>query len=89
MFKNSNYENMSIQLHPGDRLVLYTDGITETRNTQGEHYGVERLSHFLCTRPKSDIDSLLTELFDTISAFSERAPIKDDQTLLILEINKE
>jgi serine phosphatase RsbU (regulator of sigma subunit) len=43
----------SVLYQPGDRLLLYTDGITEARNSAGESFGIKRLQEFLRTAPVS------------------------------------
>jgi len=45
------YGEVAMQLHPGDYLSLYTDGLLEARNTLGELYGFERLHELLSSRP--------------------------------------
>jgi hypothetical protein len=45
------FENVSLQLTIGDRLTLYTDGLLEARNTGGELFGFDRLSHLLAGGP--------------------------------------
>jgi phosphoserine phosphatase RsbU/P len=46
-FPNATYENMSVPFRSGDRLFLYTDGITEAHDSDGEEIGPERLREFL------------------------------------------
>ena len=43
----------SVHYQPGDRLIFYTDGITEARNSVHELFGIERLQEFLRTAPAS------------------------------------
>jgi serine phosphatase RsbU (regulator of sigma subunit) len=45
------YDDTAIELNPGDRCTLYTDGLLEARNAAGELYGFERLEELLRTRP--------------------------------------
>jgi serine phosphatase RsbU (regulator of sigma subunit) len=47
----AEYSEMQIQLHPGDHLSLYTDGLVEARSSTGEIYGFERLNALFETRP--------------------------------------
>ena len=44
VFPDTGYEQAELALASGDRLVFYTDGITESRNTDGDEYGEERLT---------------------------------------------
>jgi hypothetical protein len=47
----AEYSEVQIQLHPGDHLSLYTDGLVEARSSTGEIYGFERLNRLFATRP--------------------------------------
>jgi hypothetical protein len=47
------YDEVSMRLHPGDQLSLYTDGLLEARSTTGELYGFERLHRLLASRPSA------------------------------------
>jgi serine phosphatase RsbU (regulator of sigma subunit) len=71
-----------IQLAPGDSLVLYTDGITEAENAEGEEFGEGRLIEFLRAHSQLPAASLLHPLVAAIQAFSpgEQA---DDITLVV------
>ena len=46
-FADARYETRSIELRPGDRIVAFTDGIVEARNTRGEQFGEERLKELI------------------------------------------
>jgi serine phosphatase RsbU (regulator of sigma subunit) len=47
----ASYDEIVLELHPGDRLSLYTDGLLEARNATGELYGFDRMHTLLATRP--------------------------------------
>ncbi len=49
----AEYNEIQIQLHPGDHLSLYTDGLVEARSATGEIYGFERLNTLFATRPSA------------------------------------
>ncbi len=73
------------RLTPGDTLLLYTDGITEAPNANGEMYGLERLLSCLCEdvpSAKHIIDCVTHKL----SAFTDGAARQDDQTLLAMRV---
>ena len=44
IFPDNVYEQAEMPIAPGDRVVFYTDGITEARNPEGDEYGEERLA---------------------------------------------
>jgi len=73
----------AVSLGRGERLLLFTDGITETFNSAHEMFGTEGLDRALrcCSAsPQSMIDCVLTDLRD----FSRAAPAQDDRTLVAL-----
>ena len=70
----SSYGETTLQLHLGDQLSFYTDGVLEARNADGELYGFERLHSLFATRPTA------TEASQAAAAFGQ----DDDITVLIL-----
>ena len=81
-----NYVTHETQLQPGDRLVLYTDGMIEAANTQGELFGTQRLDQALCLCSGSSEQSIARVLAD-LERFTEGTPPADDRTLLIADIS--
>jgi len=79
------YEAMQTEISPGDRLFLYTDGITETFNPHDEEYGEERLAAFLQRHRDSSKQALLDALVEEVLAFSDGIRPRDDMTMLLLE----
>jgi sigma-B regulation protein RsbU (phosphoserine phosphatase) len=65
-FPNATYENMSVPFRSGDRLILYTDGITEARVSESGEFGREGLREFLAasngTEPALALDRLFTQI---------------------------
>lgn len=53
MLRRVNYDTATVQLEPGDTLLLFTDGITEAMNLRLEEYGEERLIELLSARASS------------------------------------
>ena len=82
------YHECTTQLHPGDTLVLYTDGITEARSPSGELFDVHRLDGTLashCGGPEQLVDQILA----TIEHFANGRPPADDRTLLVAQVRSE
>ena len=84
------YTNNTIKINPGDRLFIYTDGITEATNDYDELYGEERLLHILKTvqdkgkTPRDILDIVRNDLND----FVLEAPQFDDITMLSMVYKK-
>ena len=87
MFEKEEYEEKEVQLYPKDRVVFYTDGITEVRNEHNEQFGLERLTQLFSTNKEKSAEALKKIVFSDVSTFSRGVPLKDDQTLVILEID--
>ncbi|MHA6485330.1 PP2C family protein-serine/threonine phosphatase [Paenibacillus sp. strain BS8-2] len=83
-FPEFAYTNVNLKLDRGDRLIVYTDGITEAENEAQEQYSTSRLEHFLSmTKDYSNaeiIDALLMDVF----MFANGAPQSDDIAVLCL-----
>lgn len=65
---------------PGDQLLLYTDGVSETRNRQGEFYPLAERAHLLC---EPDPETALEAIRRDLSAHAH-GPLTDDAALLLL-----
>ena len=87
LFPEATYASLEIQIDPGDRIVLYTDGILESMNTAREEFGKSRLKNFLDASVSSAshlADALLLELRRWSATDVGRAQ-DDDITLLVLD----
>ena len=74
-------------MKPGEKLYLYTDGITEALNDEEMVYGKERLERFLFHHLNSAIETIIKESFRDVSVFVNGASQSDDITLLVIEYN--
>jgi len=81
------YRAGEAQLAPGDRLVLYSDGLAEGRNTAGEQFGEERLARCLGDRTRS-LDGALGSAMWSCAAWSGSSADQDDRTLVAVERRK-
>ncbi|MDO4537130.1 MAG: SpoIIE family protein phosphatase, partial [Coriobacteriales bacterium] len=84
-FDIAKYRQETIQLEPGDQLLLYTDGVNEAFNVDEEEYGNDRLEAFLNAnadlRPRAMVEALRAD----VAAWAEGAEQSDDITILTLE----
>ena len=81
------YDQHSITLAPGDTVVLYTDGVTEAMNTEGEQFGVERMRQTFAESPPQGARDAAQKLFDAVAEFAEGAVQSDDITCLTLRLD--
>jgi sigma-B regulation protein RsbU (phosphoserine phosphatase) len=80
---NATYTTQSVGFGAGDLLVLYTDGITEAENEQGEEYGLERLIATAVSHRDAKLAALADAVDEDVDCFTNQAPPGDDQTLLL------
>jgi phosphoserine phosphatase RsbU/P len=78
------YPDHSIQLRTGDRLVLYTDGVTEAFNPADEAYGTERLIAEVLAHGDGTAAALVERICSSVTSFAGTAPQSDDITLTVL-----
>ncbi len=74
----------SLTLAPGDSLFLYTDGVTDALNSQGEQYDLARLIEAVTNAPASDAELQLAHLASQLATFTGDTPPFDDITFFIL-----
>ena len=79
------YRPGELTLQPGDRIFLYTDGVTEATNADNALYGEKRLHAFMNQHAKLDATAMLPALKADIDAFVGEAPQFDDITMLMLD----
>ena len=79
------YRSASLRLAPGERLLLYTDGVTEAMNAQDAFYSEARLLDTLESEPQPDLAGLLAMLLERVQSFAGETPQSDDITLLAIE----
>lgn len=84
------YANTPIDLEPGDRLLLYTDGIPEASNTAEELFGEQRLARlaeFIAAHADLAADAFAGTLLETLAAWSGgRRAQTDDITLVVVDV---
>ena len=80
------FEEMRVQLEPGDALVLYTDGLCDARNYAGEAYGRERLISAVHAYGRLHANGLADAIIGDVRAFQAGTPPIDDLTLLVVKI---
>ncbi|MCP4257583.1 MAG: fused response regulator/phosphatase [Planctomycetes bacterium] len=86
LFDDAEYEEYSIQLLPGDILYFYSDGITETRNQQGDMLDTEGLIRIIEESHGHPLKESLVTYIDNIRRWSTPLPFADDVSLLALEL---
>ena len=79
------YRANELTLNPGDRLFLYTDGVTEATNTENKLYGEDRLLAFMNQNSAVEATELLPALKENIDEFVGEAPQFDDITMLMFD----
>ncbi len=87
-FKKSSANMFSqtlVPIRPGDRLLMYTDGIIEVENNMGDQFGIEGLTAALETTRKNSCDSIIQHLLERMNQFRQK-PIRDDIYLVNAEI---
>ena len=85
VIKDLDFLQCSESLSSGDRIILYTDGLIETRNPTGAMFDTPRLLEIIEKNSKVDIHTFVTQLCDCLKSFQELAPVTDDVALLVID----
>jgi phosphoserine phosphatase RsbU/P len=82
---NGEYCAEELQIEPGELLVIYTDGLSEARNSRDEEYGEARVIESLLTGHRNGVRSLVQGCLDGLARFLGGAPLTDDLTIMAIQ----
>ncbi len=84
LFENATFSEEHSALRAGDKLIMYSDGLTELRNVAGEEFGQERLVESAVSLAALDLERFFDALLEAIDRSSEGVGRTDDLTLMVL-----
>ena len=84
LIAGTSYRQTAVQLEPGDLLLLYTDGISESFDESGEQLGLERLLRIARSLPTGSAPAAGKALLAAVARFRGAAPAADDETVVAL-----
>jgi sigma-B regulation protein RsbU (phosphoserine phosphatase) len=84
-----DYREGRTQLRPGDVLIAYSDGVTETQNPAGEEFGTMRLQEVISENLERSAAGMRDKIEAALSAFAQGTPAVDDITLVIVKRDRE
>ena len=82
--EDMKYNSQSLQLNPGDALVMYTDGVTEAENKAHDQFGESRLETELAALQGADSKQIVQTVLAKVREFAAGAPQSDDITQLVI-----
>jgi sigma-B regulation protein RsbU (phosphoserine phosphatase) len=85
VFEAAAYAQGQVQLDPGDTLIVYSDGVTETWSARGEEFGEKGLAAIVNRGKGLDAASLQNEILRELDRYASGARATDDRTLIILK----
>jgi len=85
MLATSQYEVLEKRLAPGDRIVLFSDGLSEAENADGEFFEKTALLRVIREHPGSDCDELRSALEREVMEFIGSEVPADDVTIVVIE----
>ena len=90
--RNSSYEDYvqsnTVSYSAGDTLLMYTDGITEAKNQQGEQFGSDRLKDSFTAHASKEPDQIKEGIISDLSGFMGGMIIDDDYTLVVVQFKE-
>jgi phosphoserine phosphatase RsbU/P len=84
VFCESAYTSVDLRLQPGDALFLYSDGLSECLNADGEEYGNRRLPEFLKGTRLDGTTDCLRSCLDDLAAFRQEQRLSDDLSVMVV-----
>ena len=89
IWRDSVYETIHYPFDRLSRILLYTDGVYEAKNPQGEEFSADRLQKLACACADKSAAGLITSVSEAIDTFTNNCPKDDDLTLIAIEVSRE
>jgi phosphoserine phosphatase RsbU/P len=86
ILENVDYKSQNIEIRSGQTFILYSDGVTDTMNTSGELFGLDRLKKHIKSKLNHTAQEIRDFVYDACIEFREGAEQFDDFTLVIMKI---
>ena len=84
--RRAEFAEVSVEMRPGDIVVFYTDGVTETRNRSGDLFGRDRLGQAVLEHRSEDPEALVAGIFAALHRFAQGTPREDDVTVVVMKL---
>jgi len=82
------FPEQSVQLHPGEKVLFYTDGLTECPSAAGNLFGIDRVQQFLVEHRALESNRFVTGLVECARAFSATGTFADDLTIVCVDVDR-
>jgi sigma-B regulation protein RsbU (phosphoserine phosphatase) len=89
LFPDAQFPSEQLRLNPGDRLVLYSDGVSEAVGSSADRFGEQRLADLAGRGQYGSVQELHDALMDEIAEFTQGVAQSDDLTLLVIGYESE
>ncbi len=87
MIEDAAFPTSEVQLTPGDKVLIYSDGVSEAQDTQGNFFGRKRLLDAVAACATGNCNAIHAAVQEAVAAFTEGAPQSDDITFVVLEFH--
>ncbi len=84
-FDYARFKNETVIIKPGDKIIIYSDGISDSKNENGELFGVDRFADIIKANGKKPLSTLAFRIFKEIKKFQRGKQLEDDITLFLME----
>ena len=81
----ASYQASSVEIGPGDILVIYSDGLTDAENPKGDELGEKKIRDLICATGPRGAEALENELLATLDRFTLGSAQTDDITFLLIQ----
>jgi sigma-B regulation protein RsbU (phosphoserine phosphatase) len=89
MLEEAEWFVESLDLEPADKIVIYSDGLTEAESPDNQFFGAERLRQLLRERSQEHCEDLHAAILESVERYTEGCVLSDDITLVVVEYQPE
>jgi serine phosphatase RsbU (regulator of sigma subunit) len=86
LLPDAQFSNTTVALEPGDILTLFTDGVTEQEDENGDEFSLERLKQVILSKESEPAAAMVTDIAEAVSTFAGAAEQSDDLTVVVAKL---